>query len=295
MSLLNEGQRNPLKHDEHQMDYLDYLEQQRGGFNFDNIERNMHLVKKFEGEPLRAKKTGTTICGIIVKDGVVLAADTRATAGAIVADKNADKLHPIADNIQCAGAGTSADLTATTELMMRDMELHRLNTGTQVRVCTVVRRLSKMLFKYQGHVGCALVLGGVDTTGPHLYHIYPHGSTDKLPYTTMGSGSLAAMSVLETRYKEDMTIEEGKELVADAIMAGIMNDLGSGGNVDVCAITATTKVHTRGYRKPSERLYKSVYPPFTKGMTPVIREDFKKHISILDKEDESGDVVMGGM
>lgn len=96
---------------------------------------------------------------------------------------------------------------------MRDMELHRLNTGAQVRVCTVVRRLSKMLYKYQGNVGCALVLGGVDITGPHLYQIYPHGSTDKLPYTTMGSGSLAAMSVLETRYKEDMTIEEGKALV----------------------------------------------------------------------------------
>lgn len=50
----------------------------------------------------------------------------------------------------------------------------------------------------QGHVSAALVLGGVDVTGPHLYNIYPHGSSDKLPYLTMGSGSLAAMSVGET-------------------------------------------------------------------------------------------------
>lgn len=47
----------------------------------------------------------------------------------------------------------------------------------------------------QGNVSAALVLGGVDVTGPHLYNIYPHGSSDKLPYLTMGSGSLAAMSV----------------------------------------------------------------------------------------------------
>lgn len=47
----------------------------------------------------------------------------------------------------------------------------------------------------QGYVSAALVLGGVDVTGPHLYNIYPHGSSDKLPYLTMGSGSLAAMSV----------------------------------------------------------------------------------------------------
>ena len=80
---------------------------------------------------------------------MILGADTRATAGSIVADKNADKLHPIAPMIQCAGAGTSADLTATTELMERQMELHSLNTGTQVRVVTVVRRLAQMLFRYQ--------------------------------------------------------------------------------------------------------------------------------------------------
>merc|ERR1711879_786071 len=113
----------------------------------------------------------------------------------------------------------------------------RLATNTQPRVCTVVRRLSQMLFKYRGYVGCALVLGGVDVTGPHLYQIYPHGSTDKLPFTTMGSGSLAAMSILESEYREDMTVEEGKKLVAKAIRAGIFNDLGSGSNVDVCVLT----------------------------------------------------------
>lgn len=42
------------------------------------------------------------------------------------------------------------------------------------------------LCRYQGYIGAALVLGGVDCNGPHLYSIYPHGSTDKLPYVTMG-------------------------------------------------------------------------------------------------------------
>lgn len=43
-----------------------------------------------------------------------------------------------------------------------------------------------LLTRYQGYIGAALVLGGIDVTGPHLYSIYPHGSTDKLPYVTMG-------------------------------------------------------------------------------------------------------------
>mgnify|MGYP002385971218 CR=1 FL=1 len=66
--------------------------------------------------------------------------------------------------------------------------------------------LKRMLFKYQGHVSAALVLGGVDIEGPHLYTIYPHGSTDKLPFVTMGSGSLAAMAVFEAEYKDNMEV-----------------------------------------------------------------------------------------
>ena len=54
-----------------------------------------------------------------------------------------------------------------------------------------------MLFRYQGYIGATLVLRRVDSTGPHLYSIYPHGSTDKSPYVTVGSGSLAAMAVFE--------------------------------------------------------------------------------------------------
>lgn len=61
-------------------------------------------------------------------------------------------------------------------------------------------------FRYQGHVGAYLVLGGVDSTGAHLFSVAAHGSTDKLPYMTLGSGSLAAMSVFESSYKENMSV-----------------------------------------------------------------------------------------
>ena len=50
-----------------------------------------------------------------------------------------------------------------------------------------------LITRYQGYIGAALVLGGVDVTGPHLYSIYPHGSTDKLPYVTMGECNISLM------------------------------------------------------------------------------------------------------
>lgn len=59
---------------------------------------NEMLMKNGFKEP-KAIKTGTTIVGIIFKDGVVLGADTRATEGPIVADKNCEKIHFLAKNM----------------------------------------------------------------------------------------------------------------------------------------------------------------------------------------------------
>lgn len=264
--------------------YMDVMESQRGGFSFENCKRNEYLIQQGAVKPPTAMKSGTTICGIQLKDAVVLAADTRSTNGDMVADKNCEKLHFIANNIYCAGAGTAADLEHTTQLMESQMELLRLATGTQPRVCTVVRRLSTTLFKHQGYIGCALVLGGVDVTGPHLYQIYPHGSTDTLPFTTMGSGSLAAMSILESEYKEEMTVDEGKKLVAKAIRAGIFNDLFSGGNVDVCVITKEGAQMFRNFEKPTPRLFRAQYPPFKKGVTPILTEKITNLVTVEDVE-----------
>jgi len=201
-----------------------------------------------------ALKTGTTIVGLTFKNGIVLGADTRATEGPIVADKNCQKIHYIADNIFCCGAGTAADTENTTELISSELALHSMNTGRKPRVVTACTMLKQMLFRYRGNVSAALVLGGVDVEGFHLYTIYPHGSTDKLPYVTMGSGSLAAMSIFESEYKQDMDVEEAKALVAKSVTAGILNDLGSGSNVDIVVITPQGREGPiRGFAHPVAR------------------------------------------
>jgi len=216
--------------------------------------------------------------GIVCKDAIILGADTRATEDTIVCDKNCEKIHYIAPNIYCCGAGTSADTENSTGLISSRLELHRLSTGRQSRVITALTLLKRMLFRYQGHVSAALILGGVDATGPHLYTIYPHGSTDKLPYVTMGSGSLAAMAVFEAGYREDMNIEDGKLLVQNAIKAGIFNDLGSGSNVDVRVITKDKSEYFRNIERPNERKYRRPQPyVFPPGTTPILSEKIVVH------------------
>jgi len=240
-------------------------------------------------KPPTVKKTGTTICGVVFKDGVVLGADTRATEGPIVADKNCEKIHYIAPNIYCCGAGTSADTENTTALISSKLALHRLSTGRPSRVATALTMLKQLLFKYQGHVSAALVLGGVDVSGPSLNTIYPHGSTDQLPYVTMGSGSLAAMAVFEAKYKANMTREEAIALVHEAVSSGIFNDLGSGSNVDINVLTKDGVEILRNYDTPNARKFIREKPyDFPTGTTPIVASSktqiFEKLIVVEEGE-----------
>ncbi|TFK43100.1 proteasome subunit [Crucibulum laeve] len=260
------------------------------GFDFSNELRNNFMTEK--GLPLpKATSTGTTIVGCLFKDGIVLGADTRATEGPIVADKNCEKIHYITESIRCCGAGTAADTEFTTALISSNMELHGLQTGRKPRVVTAMTMLKQMLFRYQGQVGAALVLGGVDSTGPHLFTIHPHGSTDKLPYVTMGSGSLAAMAVFESGWKANMEREDALNLVKAAISAGIFNDLGSGSNVDACIITEHSTEMLRNVEMPNERVQKERDYKFRRGTTAWKKEDVRKliveeQVTILGPGDE---------
>ncbi|XP_072286221.1 proteasome subunit beta type-7-like [Pyxicephalus adspersus] len=254
---------------------LSRYEPQQGGFSFENCLRNTNLEAHCASHglsPPKARKTGTTIAGLVFKDGIILGADRRATDDMVVADKNCAKIHYITDNIYCCGAGVAADAEYLTQLLSSNLELHALSTGRQVRVCTANRMLKQLLYRYQGHIGASIITGGVDVHGPHLYSVHPHGSTDKTPFTALGSGQAAAIAVLEDLFKPNMTEEEGKKLVMEAITAGITCDLGSGSGVDLCVITQEggqvlrpyTETETKGKRFQSYR-----YAP---GTTPVLKE-----------------------
>jgi len=247
------------------------LETTEKGFSFENYRRNEFLQVSKGLKMPTTRKTGTTICGLVFKDGVVLGADTRATEGPIVADKNCIKIHYIAPNIYCCGAGTSADTENVTGLVSSKLALLRLAMDRTSRVVTAMTLLKQHLFQYQGYVSAALVLGGVDPIdGPQLYTVYPHGSTDKLPYVTMGSGSLAAMAVFEAGYKENLTELEAKDLVHRAVSSGIFNDLGSGSNVDLCVIKKGAVNLIRGYDTVStERKFRVEYV-LPKGVTEIV-------------------------
>nr|UXY86950.1 26S proteasome SU [Cryptomonas paramecium] len=182
------------------------------------------------------KKTGTTIIGLLFRDGIILAADTRATNGKIICDIACDKIHFISKNISCCGAGTSADNEYLTKTIFEQIELQENFTEKEPQLQSVAFSLKNILYRFQGFISAALILAGFDSVGGKLYGIYPHGLAENSYFITMGSGSLASASVLEKFYSDYMNVRIALNLAKESILAGIYNDLGSGGNVDICII-----------------------------------------------------------
>jgi len=155
--------------------------------------------------------------------------------------------------------------------------------------------LKQHLFRHQGHIGAYLVVAGCDPTGSHLFTVHAHGSTDKLPYVTMGSGSLAAMSVFETQWTGNLTRDDAVKLCANAIEAGIWNDLGSGSNVDVAVITEEKTTLMRNYLTPNTRVQKQRNYRFAKGTTAVLnekiitKEEISKYVTVHELQDDSAE------
>ncbi len=256
------------------------------GLSFENYQRNQFLAAK--GLKASATSTGTTIVGCRFATGVVIAADTRATSGPIVADKNCEKLHLISPNIWCAGAGTAADTEMVTQLISSNVELHSLYTGREPRVVTALTQLKQHLFKYQGHIGAYLILAGIDPTGPKLFAIQAHGSTDVGYYLSLGSGSMAAMAVLESKWRNDLNREEAMALCTEAIESGIWNDLGSGSNVDLCVMEADQKTQLyRNYKTPNVRAQKEKSYKFKRGTTAVLQKSVYDIVEVLELPVES--------
>lgn len=252
------------------------------GLSFDNYQRNQFLATKGHSQP-KATSTGTTIVGCKFNGGVIIAADTRATTGSIVADKNCEKLHRLAPKIWCAGAGTAADTEMVTQLIASNLELHGLSQNRSPRVITALTMLKQHLFKYQGHLGAYLIVAGTDPTGAHLMSVQAHGSTDIGEYQSLGSGSLAAMAILETNWKPNMTKEEAMKLCSDAIESGIWNDLGSGSNVDLCVMEVGKDAQLyRNYLTPNVRAEKAGSYRFPRGTTAVMQ---KSVFEIVDIEE----------
>jgi len=187
-------------------------------------------------------KTGTTTVGIACKDGIVLAADKRATAGTMIVDKKADKVHILNDNFAVTWAGTVSDAQLVTKLFKAELKLKDIRTNIPPSTKEAANLLGGLLYSSIRRPsmipGIAhFLLAGKDVTGTHLYDLYPDGSVTKITdFVSSGSGSVFALGVLETHYKQDMNTADGIKIAIKAVNTALQRDSCSGNGIDVIVI-----------------------------------------------------------
>ncbi|MBI2125477.1 proteasome subunit beta [Candidatus Woesearchaeota archaeon] len=191
----------------------------------------------------KSLKTGTTTVGIVCKDGVVLAADKRATAGHMIVDKRADKVHVISDDFAVTIAGTVSDAQLTIKLIRAELKLKEVRTYKRPSAKEAANLLGGILYsslrRPSMFPGIAhFLLGGRDGQGLHLYDLFPDGSITRITdFISSGSGSVFAYGVLETQHKKDMSVEDGVALAVKAVNTALQRDSASGNGIDVIVIT----------------------------------------------------------
>lgn len=198
-------------------------------------------------------KKGTTTVGLVGKDGVVLAADMRASMGYFIANKEAEKIHKIDDQLGMTIAGSVGDAQALVRWMQAELRLYTLQNGKHMPVKSAATLLSNIMFQQKFFPYMVqLLLAGIDDNGPAIYNLDPIGGVTTEKYTSTGSGSPVAYGVLEGRYKDGMSVEELLPIAAKAINIAMKRDAATGDGINLVSITS------KGYKKYSKEEIESL-------------------------------------
>ncbi|MBU0470490.1 MAG: proteasome subunit beta [Nanoarchaeota archaeon] len=187
-------------------------------------------------------KTGTTTVGIVCKDGIILAADMRATAGNMIVDKKAEKVHIITDDFALTIAGGVSDAQLLIKLIRAELKLKEVRTYKRPTAKEAANLLGGLLYSNIRRMSMLpgivhFLFAGKDVYGLHLYDLFPDGSVTKVrDFISSGSGSVFAYGVLETQYHPDITTNEAIELAVKAVNTALQRDSASGNGIDIVVI-----------------------------------------------------------
>jgi proteasome endopeptidase complex beta subunit len=187
-------------------------------------------------EGFNSAKKGTTTIGMVVKEGVVLAADRRATSGNMVANKKVRKILMIDNRIAITTAGGVADAQFLYDIIKVRYNFNKMYGQLPTSIKSIVTYLANILsFNKYFPYYVQLIIGGYDES-PVLFSLDLYGSFTQEKYVATGSGSPVAMGVLEDEYNEDLSIDQAVDLARRAIINAIKRDAYTGESVMVVSI-----------------------------------------------------------
>lgn len=204
-------------------------------------------------------KKGTTTCALTCSDGVVLAADTRASAGFFIADRHVMKIQKVDNHLGMTIAGGVADAQNLVDTMRYNSNIYRLSRREPIPVASAARVCSNILFnqRYFPYY-VQIIMAGFDFREKEgkIYNIDLFGSMTTEKFISTGSGSPVAYGYLESEYKEGMSVADAYKIAIQSIAAAIRRNAGTGDNINAVIIDKN------GYRELTKEEKDSVGAKF---------------------------------
>ena len=189
---------------------------------------------------------GATTIALTCSDGVVLAADKRASMGHFIASSEAQKVFNINDIVGATIAGGVGDAQSLMRLIKAESSLYEMNNKEKMSAKAIAALLSSILHgsRYYPYL-VQLIIAGLDKGVPVLYNLDPAGGASKEKMTSTGSGSPVAFGVLEQFYSEDKPVSENIEIAVRALSSAMKRDSATGDGISLVSISK------EGFRKYS--------------------------------------------
>ena len=183
---------------------------------------------------LKQLKTGTTILGIVCKDGVVMAADRRGTVGNMIYSKDTQKVEAINNYLVFSGCGSATELQKVAKLLTAELKLKELKSKCR----PTVRQSASLLSNIQVQMTAFLIAGFDEDGNVSLYDILG-GRLDQVKdfSASIGTGMPFAIGYLERSWKKDLTVEQGVGIAIEALKSSTSRDEASGNGIDIFTIT----------------------------------------------------------
>jgi proteasome alpha subunit len=208
-----------------------------------------------------AVKRGTTTVGLKFKDGVVLIIDKRITSR-LIEPSSIEKIFIIDDHIGCATSGLVADARALIDRARLDAQINEITYNEKIQIKALVKRVCdfKQTYTQYGGVrpfGTALLIAGVDETGPRLFSTDPSGALMEYKASSEGAGRSGAMAYFEEHYKENMTFEEAVDMGIKALYRGTEGKLNPDA-IEIGVVRKGVKFHILPVEETKEFVAKAI-------------------------------------
>eukprot|EP01068_Selenidium_serpulae_P010309 Selendium_serpulae@DN5429_c0_g1_i2.p2 len=201
---------------------------------------------------LETIKLGSTAVGITTPEGVVLASERRVNNVVLLEPKSIEKILEIDTHLGCAMSGLMADARTLIDHARVESQNHFFTYNERLSVESCVQTISDLALDFSDvrgsdrrktmsrPFGVALLVAGVDDTGPALWCTDPSGTNTRYDAAAVGSAQDGAESMLQEQYSKGMTLEKAEEL-ALVVLRQVMEEKVTPSNVQIATIPISNK------------------------------------------------------